>query len=93
MNYNVSGLPGNFSAKELEEEIKKHVRDFVDTYKPDREIVDYLRKYDTTMQAINDTKARNEWGWRPLYDDLDTIVSDYMREARNRPGFFEVTKE
>ena len=90
INYNVSGLEKSVSAKELEDAIKKRVPDFSVTYKPDKEVVEYMKKYENTMQVIDDTRAREEWGWKPIYKDLDSIIVDYLEEVRTRPEFFGI---
>jgi nucleoside-diphosphate-sugar epimerase len=92
INYNVSGLDKSVSTKELEETIKKHVPEFSVIYKPDEEVVTYMKKYEDAMQVIDDTRAREEWGWNPAYKDLDSIVSDYLEEMRTRPEFFGIER-
>jgi threonine 3-dehydrogenase len=90
VNYNVSGLKGSLSAGELEEVVKNHVGDFSVTYQPDKEIVEYLEKYKTGMQVIEDANARAEWGWEPVYQDLNGLVADFVEEIRTRPDFFGI---
>lgn len=92
VNYNASGLKGSISAGELERVIKKYAGEFSVTYEPDKEIVEYLEKYKNGMQTIDDTRARDEWGWKPVYQDLDTLVSDFIEEVRTRPDFFGIRK-
>lgn len=92
VNYNVSGLKGSITARELEQVIKKHVREFSVSYKPDKEVVEYLEKYKNGMQVIDDISARKEWGWEPVYQDLDSLVVDFIEEIRTRPDFFGITK-
>ena len=92
MNYNVSGLSESKSAKELEGVIRKHIPEFSVRYKADREVVEYLKKYQTA-QIVDDKNAREEWGWVPLYQDLEAIVADYIKEIQTRPGFFGISKQ
>ena len=91
INYNVCGLRKTKSAKELEKAIRKYIPQFLVTYKPDREVVEYLAKYQEN-QTYDDTNARKEWGWYPLYEELDGIVEDYIKEVRTRPEFFGITR-
>ena len=91
INYNVCGLRETKAAKELEEAIKKHVPEFSITYTPDKEVVEYLRRY-KPGQTYDDTNAREEWNWQPLFEDLESIVEDYIEEVRTRPEFFVISK-
>jgi nucleoside-diphosphate-sugar epimerase len=61
-SYNVSAI--SFSPKEITAEIQKHIPEFTISYKPDyRQII-----ADSWPQSIDDTVARNDWGWRHEYD-------------------------
>jgi nucleoside-diphosphate-sugar epimerase len=61
-SYNVSGM--SFSPQELFENIQLHSPDFRVTYEPDfrQQIAD------SWPSSINDDCARNDWGWKALYD-------------------------
>ncbi len=60
-SYNVSGM--SFSPKEIAGEIRKHISDFSMEYKND-----YRQKIaDSWPQSIDDSVARNDWGWQPEY--------------------------
>ncbi len=89
VNYNVCGLRDTKSAKSLELAIRRHVPDFPLTYKPDSEVVEYLKKY-KPEQVYDDTNARNEWGWSPRYETLESIVEDYIEEVQTRPAYFGI---
>jgi len=61
-SYNISGM--SFSPAEIAAEIKKYKPDFTISYEPD-----YRQKIaDSWPQSIDDSKARNDWGWKPEYD-------------------------
>lgn len=72
-DFNVAGL--SFSAGELAAEIKKHIPEFVCEYKPDfrQQIAD------SWPRTIDDSAAREEWGWAPQYD-LPTMVKDMLEK-------------
>lgn len=54
----------SFSPKELVTEIKKHIPEFKCEYKPD-----FRQKIaDTWPKTIDDSVAREEWGWKPDYN-------------------------
>ncbi len=70
-SYNVSGI--SFSPKEIALAIKKHIPDFEIFYKPD-----YRQSIaDSWPHSIDDTTARNDWGWHPEYD-LEKLTSDML---------------
>jgi nucleoside-diphosphate-sugar epimerase len=70
--YNLSGV--SFTPVELTEAIQKRIPEFEITYKPDfRQAI-----ADSWPKSINDTHAREDWGWKEKYD-LDNMV-DVMLE-------------
>ena len=72
-DFNLAGL--SFSAGELAAEIKQHIPDFVCEFRPDfrQEIAD------SWPRTIDDSAAREEWGWEPEYD-LATMVEDMLEK-------------
>jgi nucleoside-diphosphate-sugar epimerase len=61
-SYNVSGM--SFSPKEIAQEIKKHIPDFEISYE-----ADYRQAIaDSWPQSIDDSVARNDWGWQEDYN-------------------------
>ena len=70
-SYNISGM--SFSPKEIAASIKKHIPDFSISYKPDyRQAI-----ADSWPQSINDSVARNDWGWKEEYD-LPAMTKDML---------------
>lgn len=61
-SYNHSAL--SFTAKELEEEIKKHIPGFTVKYVPDER----QKTADSWPSTIDDSRAREDWGWKHEYD-------------------------
>jgi nucleoside-diphosphate-sugar epimerase len=54
----------SFSPKEIAQEIKKHIPDFEISYE-----ADYRQAIaDSWPQSIDDTVARNDWGWQEDYN-------------------------
>jgi len=72
-NFNLAAT--SFSAGELAAEIKKHIPEFTCEYKPDfrQEIVD------SWPRSIDDSIAREEWGWEPKYD-LTSMTKDMLKK-------------
>jgi len=76
-DFNFAGM--SFSAGELAAKIKKHIPEFNCIYKPDsRQAI-----ADTWPQTIDDTAAREEWGWQPSYD-LPSMVTDMLEKLGKR---------
>jgi nucleoside-diphosphate-sugar epimerase len=76
-SYNISAL--SFSPKEISEEIKKHIPDFKITYQPDyRQAI-----ADSWPQSIDDSVARNDWGWKHEYN-LASMTEDMLRNLTNK---------
>jgi nucleoside-diphosphate-sugar epimerase len=68
-SYNIGAM--SFSPKEIAAAIQSHIPDFEITYHPD-----YRQKIaDSWPQSIDDTVARNDWGWKPEYD-LQKMTAD-----------------
>lgn len=80
-SYNLAAI--SFSPAELAAEIQKHMSEFTITYKPDfrQEIAD------TWPKSIDDSCAREEWGWSHDYD-LEAMVDDmcFVLSARHEKG-------
>jgi len=70
-SYNLSGM--SFSPKEIAKEIKKHIPEFSISYKPDyRQTI-----AESWPQSIDDSVARNDWGWKQEFD-LPKMTEDMM---------------
>lgn len=76
-SYNVAAI--SFSPAELAAEIKKYIPDFVCEYKPD-----FRQKIaDSWPMSIDDTAAREDWGWKPKYD-LAAMTKDMIEKLTRR---------
>ena len=75
--YNITGM--SFSAGELASKIKKYIPEFKVEYKPDfrQDIADSWPK------TIDDSFAREEWGWNPKYD-LATMTKEMIEILNKR---------
>jgi len=70
-DFNVGAM--SFSVTEMAENIKKYLPDFTIDYKPDfRQAI-----ADSWPNAVDDSAAREEWGWEPSYD-LDAMTQDML---------------
>ena len=86
VSYNISEVSPAPTAKELELTIKKFIPDAKITYKPDPLVMEFYRNQ--SMKVIDDRCAREEWGWQPMYKNLEEIVADFIQEVRTRPEFY-----
>lgn len=76
-DFNVAGM--SFTAGELAAEIKKHIPTFTVEYKPDfRQAI-----ADSWPESIDDTAAREEWGWKPAYT-LASMTVDMLTELKKK---------
>lgn len=74
-SYNISGM--SFSPKEIAAEIKKHIPGFEISYKPD-----YRQQIaDSWPQSIDDSVARNDWGWQEDYN-LERMAADMFENLQ-----------
>ena len=74
--FNVTAM--NFTPAELAAEIRKHLPDFRIDYE-----IDPIRQAiaDSWPDSLDDSAAREEWGWKPVYD-LPTMVADMLDKLR-----------
>lgn len=70
-SYNVAGM--SFNPEEIAAEIRKHIPEFTISYNPDfRQAI-----ANSWPQSIDDTQAREDWGWKPQYD-LASMTKDML---------------
>ena len=78
-SYNIAGM--SFSPAEIGASIQKHLPDFDLQYKPDyRQTI-----ADSWPQSIDDSVARNDWGWQPNYD-IDKMTVDMLNNHPENKG-------
>jgi nucleoside-diphosphate-sugar epimerase len=75
--FNIAAL--SFCPEDLADEIRKHIPEFAITYKPD-----YRQQIaDSWPCTIDDSAAREEWGWEPAYD-LPAMVEDMLEKLERK---------
>jgi len=70
------------SAGQLAERIRAHIPDAKIDFKPDPEIMALVGKM---HWPLDDSRARQEWGWRHEYE-LDDIIKAVIEEVRAKEG-------
>jgi len=76
-DFNLAAI--SFSPRELADEIRKHIPEFSISYEPDsRQAI-----ADSWPKTIDDSSAREEWGWEPFYD-LAAMTADMLKNLRIR---------
>ena len=83
-NFNVTAM--SFSAGELAAAIRRHIPSFECRYEPDfRQAI-----ADSWPASVDDSAAREEWGWKPAYD-LAAMTADMLAalKARHAAGVLD----
>ena len=74
-SYNLGGI--SFNPEEIAASIRKHIPSFTISYQPDfRQAI-----ADSWPQSIDDTEARNHWGWKPAFD-LDSMTKEMLENIK-----------
>ncbi|MBD3406093.1 MAG: NAD-dependent epimerase/dehydratase family protein [Candidatus Lokiarchaeota archaeon] len=78
-SFNVTAM--SFTPEDIAAEIKKHIPDFEISYEPD-----FRQKIaESWPRSIDDSTAREEWGWSPDYD-LEAMTKDMLEKLSKRLG-------
>lgn len=76
-SYNLSGM--SFSPTEIGDEIRKHIPGFQLDFKPD-----YRQQIaDSWPKSIDDSKANEDWGWKPEFD-LAKMTADMLMNLEGK---------
>lgn len=84
--YNISGVSPAQSAQQLELAIKKLIPDAKITYKPDPVTMEFF--HSQTMKVFDDSRAREEWGYKPIYTNFEKVVEDFIKEVRTNARYY-----
>jgi len=87
VHYNVAGIVPTTSASDIEAVVRRHVPGAQITYVPDPQIMEYYRTF--KIEVLDDSRARQEWGWCPAFPDIDTVLLDFKAELEQHPKWYE----
>jgi nucleoside-diphosphate-sugar epimerase len=73
MIYNVAGIPTAISAQETENILRKLYPGFTVEYKTSKD----PRRMPQNVRVFDDSCARREWGWSPVYATHEAIIKRY----------------
>lgn len=76
-DFNVSSM--SFSAGELARKIEEYIPDFTYDFQPDER----QKIADSWPDSMDDTAAREEWGWEPNYG-LESMVKDMIEKLEEK---------
>jgi threonine 3-dehydrogenase len=85
VNYVIAGATPIATAQELVDIVKQKVPTAQIDFKPNMELQPIL---DKLLLPIDDRVAREEWGWKPSYDQ-QRIVDDFLEELKAHPKRYE----
>jgi threonine 3-dehydrogenase len=88
MNYNVAGIPAVISARETEAILKKRYPEFKVEYKMGTD----PRRMTGGMAVFDDSYARREWGWSPVYTTPGAVIERFERDLKEHPGRYGLSK-
>jgi len=76
-SYNLTAI--SFSAKELADNVAKHIKGFKCSFSPDER----QKIADSWPSTIDDSQARKDWGWQHQFD-LDKISIDMIKNLKSQ---------
>jgi threonine 3-dehydrogenase len=80
INYNVAGVNKAVTPGDIEDSIRKRIPGAVITYNPDPVVMAYFAAMH--FDTLDDSAAREEWGWQPKFNTVDAMVADFIDEVR-----------
>jgi len=81
--YNLYGFSA--TAQELVDTVRRHIPEAQIGFKPDQAMITAV---ENLPQRLDDTLAREDWGWSPRYS-LDQAVEDFIKEVRANRDIYE----
>lgn len=85
--YNITGVEPTPSVEDIVKVIKEFIPDAIIGFSPNES---YEKLLVGLPEQLDDSRARREWGWKPLYGDLRALVRDFIAEVRLLPNIYRV---
>ena len=87
VNYCVTGIPDAVSAKVIEAVLKKRYPKTSVTYKLEPALQKQRERFGV-VKRFDDSYARKEWGWSPLYTTPEAIIDIFEKDMKDHPKRF-----
>jgi len=84
INYVLTGITPTPSARDLADAVRAKIPGAQIEFQPDAELQPIL---DDISRRVDDTKARQEWGWKPELD-LEQSVDEFLKEIKSNPHLY-----
>jgi threonine 3-dehydrogenase len=81
VNYVIAGVTPIASAQELVDMVKERIPAAQIRFEPDMELLKVIEKL---LLPIDDRFAREEWNWKPQYDQ-ERLIDDFLEELKRQP--------
>ncbi|MFC1916350.1 NAD-dependent epimerase/dehydratase family protein [Chloroflexota bacterium] len=91
VNYCVASIPDAVSAEELETILIKRYPRAKIAYKKDPAAIAEVRRRSIPIKRFDDSYARKEWGWKPLYTTFEAIIEQFEKDIKDHPRRFGLT--
>jgi len=85
VNYNVTAVSAIISAKEIEAILKSRFPKTKVTYKRDPLVRESVLKTFDIRKVLDDSYARNEWGWQPQFATPEAIIDIFEKDIKEHP--------
>jgi nucleoside-diphosphate-sugar epimerase len=80
VNYNIDGMKPSPDAGQLADAVRARITGAVIDFAPDPAIQSLF----ADNHPVDDSCARDEWGWRPTFDHV-AMVDDFVAELQRAP--------
>ena len=87
VNYCVCGPAEAVVARDLENKLKQRFPKFKVNYAVDAAAAEVMKK-SPIVRRFDDRFARQEWGWKPKYTTVESIIDQFAKDMKDHPKRF-----